>query len=214
MRLNSIIIFIFLILGLMSISNAVTNLTACQNITSSGEYHLNQSIVNSSENICIDIQVDNVSLDCLGNTIDGISNAPTTFSIYINNKTNVSVNNCLMKDWFIPIKIENSNNLSFNNISLYNNMDSILLINSLNNYFSNLNIYNSTNYGLVLNNSNLNQLDNISTYNNSNKGIYLYYSDNNTLNNINSFNNGDHGFRFEYSNYNDINNSVYIYWNF
>lgn len=47
-----------MLISLFSLAYSVTNISTCQEINVSGEYVLNQSIIDSNATICIDIKTD------------------------------------------------------------------------------------------------------------------------------------------------------------
>lgn len=71
---------------------------ACINITTSGTYTMNASILNSADpDKCINISVDDVIFDCAGFTIDGVDGASTD-GIYTENE-NITIKNCIISDF-------------------------------------------------------------------------------------------------------------------
>lgn len=78
------------------------NLTNCNVIIEAGTYYLLNDITNSGARSCMNITVNDVTLDCQNYKIDGIDSAfPTniTYGIYIADKDNVVIKNCYVSDW-------------------------------------------------------------------------------------------------------------------
>jgi len=170
-------------------SLAPTYITDCTNITQPGEYVLANDIIDSNASTCISIQADNVTFDCQGHTIDGIG-ASDSYGIYVGGHNYVTIENCVLSDWFYGIYLSSSskNNIISNN-TVNSNREGIYLYLSSNNIISN-NTVNSNSYnGIFLYSSpNNNIISNNIVNNNNNYGIVLYSSSNNTIYN-NLFNN-------------------------
>jgi len=85
-----------------SIGEEETSLSTCSNITSSGIYYLTVNIINSSTSYCMNISANDVTLDCQGNTIDGIDNSDT-YGVYASRSgwqvANITIKNCIITDW-------------------------------------------------------------------------------------------------------------------
>jgi len=103
-RLAALSVFfavLFLILSAINVS-AQTMINNCTTISSPGVYVLNQSIMDSTDKICINITSSNVIFDGTGNTIDGVD-LPDTYGIYVYNPTrpltNVTIKNLKITDW-------------------------------------------------------------------------------------------------------------------
>ncbi|MGC9058640.1 MAG: hypothetical protein ACP5IJ_02305, partial [Candidatus Nanoarchaeia archaeon] len=86
-------------------TNSRIPINDCMNITSSGYYVLNQSIIDSSAGICINISASNVIFDGDGHTINGIYSEDEGYTngIYVYNPsttlTNVTIKNVIVTDW-------------------------------------------------------------------------------------------------------------------
>lgn len=82
----------------MSSVALATNLSSCSNITSPGYYYLNSSI-SSFAGTCFNISVSNVTIDALGNSIDGddsdtgYSSTSIDYGIYVSGQTNITIKN-------------------------------------------------------------------------------------------------------------------------
>ncbi|MEM4702942.1 MAG: NosD domain-containing protein [Candidatus Pacearchaeota archaeon] len=77
-----------------------TPISSCTTISSSGVYELQNDIINSTNDSCINIIASNVIFDGQGHTIDGNDNV-FTYGIYVyNSATNVTVKNVTLSDWY------------------------------------------------------------------------------------------------------------------
>lgn len=128
----------------------------------------------------ITIGVNNVVLDCAGNTIIGDQ---TGYGINITNQVNVTVKNCLITNFTRAINLDNTDISVFDNLSIYNNVgdnSSVYLKNSNNNNITNSNFTNnnaSYNSGLYLQNSDNNYIiNNIFEGNRINNSQMLTYT--------------------------------------
>ncbi|MEM7814975.1 MAG: NosD domain-containing protein, partial [Candidatus Aenigmatarchaeota archaeon] len=79
-------------------AGAADIISACSNLTSAGKtYVLNQSIaINGSG--CIQVQADNITLDCRGYSIIG-NDTGGTRGIEVSGQTNVTIRNCIVSDF-------------------------------------------------------------------------------------------------------------------
>lgn len=207
--------FIFLFFNVNS-----TVISNCQNITLSDSYILNKN-VNISNEICFDIQIDNVELNCNNYNITG--DFSFVSGIEINNKNNITIKNCNIFEFGPAILLSSTTNSSLENIYTNNNWFGITLrSNSNNNTLNNLFLNGSSGFsGLsvrdspnnIFTNINLTEnsegiyLDNVSNSNFTNiyssnnwKGIVLHESSNNTLNLITTTDNSGYGIIMQNSN--------------
>ncbi len=112
-----------LVLLLAGSAGAVTPISACGAISSSGVYVLTQNIIHSTAKTCVNITSSNVIFDGAGYTIDGVD-ATDTYGIYVYNPTtaltNVTVKNLIVTGWNSGIYYQNttSGNISNNTASL------------------------------------------------------------------------------------------------
>ena len=142
MNKNSILLglmFLFLLIGNVQ----ATDITGCINITSSGEYYLQNDIYTTSL-FCINITASNVLLDCNNHTIYG-NRSPNSYGIgtpYTSdyNLSNITIRNCYLNGWWRALyigaeiwdsKIINVHTSNSSNISDYAN--GILIHNGCNN---------------------------------------------------------------------------------
>ncbi|HIJ98031.1 TPA: right-handed parallel beta-helix repeat-containing protein [archaeon] len=172
---------------------AITNVTACVNITSAGDYNLNTSISNSANTTCMIVGVSSVTLDCQGFTIDGADNDGST-GISSTSKTNVTIKNCIVTDWATGISLSSSSNNTFLNNSVSSNTGSgISISGGANNTAENNTIFSNVANGVVVgSSSNYNLLKNNTIYSND-IGLELSSGINTTaINNI-IYSNTNHG---------------------
>lgn len=188
---------ITLIILLLAIDvNAITNVSQCTTISSSGEYVLNKSIIDSNADECIRITSSDVIFNGDGHIVDGIGEFGT--GIYVHNSTknlkNFTVKNVVVTDWNFGISLENtSNGMVINNTARSNYYYGINHDISFGNNLSNNTVYDSLACGISVSNSNNNTLINNKAYLNEYCGIELGYSRNNTLSRntvYNHFSNG------------------------
>jgi parallel beta-helix repeat protein len=165
-----LVVFAGVLLGSAQ-SVSAANIDNCSILNTAGEtYNLTQDIPNSPNSTCMNIQADNVTLDCGGYIIDGVDSA-SSYGVYINNYDNITVRNCEITDWWDGVyMVSSSNGVVFNN-NLTSNNDGLEMISSS---------YNNISYNLI---------DNL------NDGIYLNASSFNSIGH-NSIKNGDNGIRF------------------
>jgi parallel beta-helix repeat protein len=203
--LISLAFFLFFI-SLISIAKAQTEITDCTTITSPGEYRLVNDIIDSSASTCINIQANDVVLDCQGYTIDGVYST-NSYGIYIYQHSNITIKNCIVTNWYNGVYLYSSNSNTLLNITANSNAYSgIFLRSSSSNILSNI-ITNSNYYGIDILVSNSNTLLNI-TANSNDYGILLSSSNSNTLLNITANSNGYGIYLINLASSNTIENSV------
>lgn len=66
-----------------------------------------------------------ITLDCNDYTIDGTNNGQFVHGVYLNNKQNVIIKNCDIKDFYNGVYVHNSNNININNNEIYETYDGI-----------------------------------------------------------------------------------------
>ncbi|MEM3405937.1 MAG: NosD domain-containing protein [Candidatus Pacearchaeota archaeon] len=210
----SLFIIILFFYNSISFVSAATEISSCTTITSPGEYTLTADIINSSASICIDIQANDVTLDCQGYTIDG-KDTSNTYGIRVyrssSTDTNVIIKNCILTDWFGGIYLYRANNNTIiNSTSNSNSQYGIYLSSSSNNTIIN-SIFNSNYYGIYLtSSSNNNTIINSTANSNSQYGIYLASSSNNNQIINSTFNsNSQYGIFLYSSSNNTIINSIF-----
>ena len=166
---------------------AATPISSCTTISSSGEYVLDQHILDNLTAFCINIISSNVIFDGAGYTIDGID-AANSYGVYVYNSTtvltNVTVKNLNVTDWYNGIYYKNTSNGSIakNNAS-------------------------SNNYGIYLNSASNNTVRGNNASNNYN-GISLFSSSKNMIVDNNASNNGYNGIRLDSSRNNMLSGNI------
>jgi parallel beta-helix repeat protein len=98
------IIFALAFLLLLPLAKADTYLTDCAELNVTGEtYYLTQDIIDSTATTCMNIQADNVTLDCQGHTIDGIVPNEWSYGVGVNiglYNSNITIRNCILGEWY------------------------------------------------------------------------------------------------------------------
>ncbi|PKP54345.1 MAG: hypothetical protein CVT90_01745, partial [Candidatus Altiarchaeales archaeon HGW-Altiarchaeales-3] len=193
------------------------------------------TVVNLTKDIyhngtCIIFPANNKIFDCLGYTIEGNDTA-STYGILLKNKTNNTVKNCVVSDFWHGIYLLNSAN---NNLIVNNTVDSsgnagiLLQESSSNNIVINntgrfcgwyaIELHSSSNNKIIGNTANNNSVSGIFLYNgasnnqlinntatgNSNYGIYLSSFSNNNVVSGNIVNSNNYGIRLYTSSENSI----------
>ncbi|GAG12132.1 unnamed protein product, partial [marine sediment metagenome] len=132
----------------------------------------------------IRILVDNVLLDCLGNSIDGDDNVWYGIEAerFSSTNTNITIRNCTITDWGSrAVSFTFADNNVLDNLNLDSNVDTgIYLLDSDNNNITNSDITNTGGEGIYLDSSDNNIISD-SNVNNNNNGIYIYTSSTNTI---------------------------------
>jgi parallel beta-helix repeat protein len=150
----------------LSVSNADTNITDCTIINESGNYFLQNDILNSTADICIDIQASNVYLDLQGHIIEGKESPyhEEDIGIQVFNENlsleNITIINGFIRNWILGIYLESANNLNLTNDTFMYNREGITLYN-VSEFFLSESLFDS-NYGsIVLDASRQNKISNI-----------------------------------------------------
>ncbi|MBU2633695.1 MAG: right-handed parallel beta-helix repeat-containing protein [Nanoarchaeota archaeon] len=173
-----------------------------------------------------------ITLDCNNFLIDGDNIGLDEYGVYVNDKYNVTVQNCKIQDFNAGIYLSSTSENNFLNFNILNNNEKgIILWGSSNNDLNN-NIIESNNDGIYLwyssdnnlinNNITNNNYDNgvylyssfnnvflENTIDNNNKGIYISYSSNNRISTSN-FNGNQYGIYLHHSEYNSIWDNYFI----
>lgn len=164
--MKQILVFIVLLV-LFSFSSYASDISACQVISSSGEYNLVNNILDSSSTACIEITTSNVILNGNGHIIDGINTANTYgIKIYGSSINNVTIKNVNISNWGYAFYILNTTNLNISNNYIYDQTDNTFYIYTIN--LSNSSISNNffqdyklaTNYFIYLKSSSNNIINN------------------------------------------------------
>ena len=194
--------------------SAATSIGSCTTISTSGEYELTVDIIDSTDTVCIDIQANDVVLDCQGHNVDG-NNSGNGIRIFRSPKenSNVVIKNCVVTDWYNGIYLINADNNTILNNTANNNTYGIHQGNSNNNFISG-NTANFNSHGIsTLLGSNNTVIVNNTANNNSHYGIYMAsYSPNPLITNTkitgNIANLNKYGIYLQYSNNNIISGNT------
>ncbi len=170
---RKVLFAILTILNLIVLSYAVTPLSSCQDIDTSGEYNLNQDL-NTSELQCFDLYADNIEIDCQGHTISYFP------AVKMVRTDNVTVKNCVFEGTGTEdgLIIRKSTNLNFIN-NTFINLDVAIPLDESNNNLIENNYFENTNVGISLVNSDNNIISGGEVLNN--EAFYLYESQNNVF---------------------------------
>ncbi|MCK5176185.1 MAG: S8 family serine peptidase, partial [Candidatus Aenigmarchaeota archaeon] len=148
-------------------------------------YYMTADILDSSDNACINISAENITVECQNHAIDGI-NTVGTYGIFANN-INATVRNCQISNWYYGIYLYNSDDSDVYNSIIDSNYDGLYLTYSSNNeIFYNV-VKNSSNFGIYIDNSGSNGVNNIynnllNNTNNTKFGGIIYSNNYNTTN--------------------------------
>ncbi len=126
--LKKLLFIIILLLGFINIGYSYINVSNCTTIVASGEYRLNKSIIDSTTNKCIDIQANNVLLDCQGNSIDAARLSFPDYGIYAWRSSlqtaNITIKNCIVNEWDTDnIYFYNTRDIEIDNVNSSNSLD-------------------------------------------------------------------------------------------
>ena len=164
----------------------------CRVLNESGNYTVNSPIAtNISQGACININANNVTINCKGLNITGsgpfLNSPPFTYGIKIANKSNVTISKCSVKDFSYGVYSNNSSYVSIknNNLSI-NFISELALINSHNVNVSNNHLFKSETYKgavYISNNSSNITVKNNSILYNAFYGLNISSSRNKFINN-------------------------------
>lgn len=207
-RLRSmVIITLFIVFFLSSTSVegfAIKNITAPTVITEPGYYILQNDIINSDTDVCIEIRANDVVLDGQGHTISGIFKYQSIGLKAVNGYSNITIINLTVKWWHVGIviyskntEIYNVNVIKNNEVGLQlssdentvkrckfeNNKVGVGIYGHRNNTLKYCKIMNNTNYGIYFSSTSNNKLIN-SIINNNRDNPIIGSSNNNILNTI------------------------------
>ncbi len=199
-------------------SHFITNfnynpVTSCTTITKPGNYTLLQGLAYASSG-CINIQSNNVKFNCLaGKTIQTPNPVASGPAIQIQERSNVTVDNCGISGFRIGLLASNSSNIKISNITgsaawyvmFLNNIKGATIVNNTVGYASNVTVYlNNVSRSTIINN-------NVSNGANTNVGIFVNNSARNMIENNSGFSNGV-GMQFAGLSANNtvLNNNFYL----
>jgi parallel beta-helix repeat protein len=189
-----------------------TDCTSCSQYIQNGSMssgdvlYLTQSITDHADSSCIIFGgMDNITFDCLGNTIDG-TRAGFWEGMYLDNSVNNTIRNCTVKDFYYGVSLTST---SFNTTILYlntsHNTGRGAIISSSNNTLYEVTSNSNSLQGIYLDSSSYNNLTNVNASYNSNTGVYMYSASRNNLTNITAIKNSQYGIQvYLNSDYNNI----------
>ena len=192
---------VFLIFSSVTAPTA-TNVSSCENISSSGSYILNANLegasISATEIVpgdwaCIKIATSNVTLDCNGFNITNNGTAGTTFGVLLNGSlTNVNVKNCPgISGYTNGLHSHFSSNGVFSNIHAFNNSQNGFFLNGGNSNSISGSVANNNSNGFFVQSSGGALLTGTTAFGNGNSGIYVQLSNGTTLNSPTFYNNGN-----------------------
>jgi len=97
---KSLLIFISFIIFILTISlvSAIDFSSCGETLNTAGvTYYLTADIIDNATSPCIEVNNNNIIVDCQGYQIDGDGSAD--YGIYISNQNNVTIQNCVFGDW-------------------------------------------------------------------------------------------------------------------
>jgi len=142
------IAFLLFFFSLISNVYAATPISSCTVIDSPGEYVLTNDIDASGNFVCINIQSNNVSLNCMGHKLIGrfSTSFDTAYGIYISRSsqtdTYITIRDCYLHDFAYFIAFERSNYNIVDGVTCYGGESSQTCVSLYNVFYSNFsNIY-------------------------------------------------------------------------
>jgi len=113
------------------VGETTPNISYCGVLTSHNTtYYLTVDIINPTRLNCIDIQADNIVLDCQGYVISGIQKG---YGIYMEGRSGNTIRNCVINDFYYGIYLRYSYNNTITQNTLKDNLRGIRLSRSNNN---------------------------------------------------------------------------------
>ena len=166
-------------------------INSCRTLDRAGYYIISNSINANTVSTCISINASNVYISCNGRNITGagpfVNSPPFTYGISADNKTNITLSKCNVKDFSYGVYMDNVSNASIlsSNLSI-NFVSELALINShninaTNNHFSKSETYKGAVY--ISNNSSQITFKNNSVLYNAFYGINVSSQGNRFINN-------------------------------
>jgi hypothetical protein len=173
-----------------SSGKGTTTISDCAVLNTDNEiYELDSDISHSSTNRCMDIEGENITLDCQGHTIDGDGAADMGIELYLGQYDlfNATVKNCVLSDW--------------DTRSIYANA----LFNST---LKNITIYDSADRGIHMEYSDYNLFQDIHINNSGDEGIYSYRCEDTHYKDLISENSQDSDFYYDTTSDSECNHIV------
>jgi parallel beta-helix repeat protein len=184
-----------------------TSLTDCRTIDASDTYILVNNV--SSSGTCFTIAANDVTLDCQGYMINGTDAALSNGIDNTGGFDNITIKNCVIKDFDRGIYFINAENGTLANNSAYSNNRGIAFESSSNNILANNNVSSNANFGILLDSSSNGNTVTSNTANSIEWGIYISASSNgNTITNNNANSNTYDGIYLFSSSSNNLTNNT------
>lgn len=164
-------------LSIISVAYA-GNIAGCSNLDTANTIYTLTANIDNDAGTCMEIQADNVTLDCQGYTIDGVQ-GNNNFGIIgddagINKFNNITIRGCKIKEFDTGIYLGGISNATVSNSTIYSNSNYGIFSIAYGGTSYNTSIYNVTIYnnsiGIGFSTSNNSIIFNNTIYNNS-KGI-------------------------------------------
>ena len=184
-------------------------------VNMSGIYYINNDVTLCTDTYITDndlivINASSITLDCNGSILGG-DNGSSDCGIEINGKNNVTVENCIIKNFGYGFYISGTENSTIKNNTVFSNINHGFYLISSSNYN---NLTNNTAYdddsGFFYDSSSYNTLADNIAHNNTHYGFLFSSADYNNFTNNTAYSNINHGFVFSDSDYNTlINNTAY-----
>lgn len=198
MKFYTLLILFGLLLLSVNVNASTTTCSTCADCTTK----LNQSYdtiklaANISNHVgtCVTFYSNHTTFDCQGNTIDGDDDYNVDYGIYMNERKNNTIQNCVVTDFFYGILVsQSSSNTIFNNTANSNVVHGIYIWLSSENSITWNTANSNTDNGILLSQtSNYNVLERNSASDNE-EGIVLTASHNNNLTDNNASGNSKFG---------------------
>jgi hypothetical protein len=154
-----------------------TDVSACKNLTTHDlTYTLTQNLtgLQPGRNVCIDVQADNVTLNCDNYNMSGPS---AGYGIYVAGRNNVTIANCTIYEYDTDIYTDNTNYSTIENNGIFNASTPYCLV--LANGWHNEIMSNYLNYSLAIGGGGDNYIYNNTLFGNS--GMRVETEDNDTF---------------------------------
>ena len=202
--------------SIMACSLPEFKIPGCIVLKQSGVYMLVRDVLDR-RGTCMQVIADNVVLDCQGHVIKGVGGG---YGVYVEGARNVTIRNCILRNWGIGIHLKYVLNGTLENNVIFNSTgDGISLIYSAYVVLRNNTVSYSRRKGIVLMSSFYNTLKG-NMINSTGCGIWLEYGSGNTLRGNVVLNATGNGIRLMYSvenilKYNKVRHSkregIYLY---
>ncbi|MCA9459311.1 MAG: hypothetical protein KC550_02055 [Nanoarchaeota archaeon] len=183
MKLRYFLFLFIFVFGFVSVSS-YTNISSCaDDIVSSGVYHMNQSFGDSSN--CLNINSDDVYLDCKGY---GIYNSSVQGIYSTASRNNLTIVNCNLNGTGFSFGVPTSSNFSILNSTIFNSTNNGIYVACNDCLFENINISYVGAGGIYVNAGSNIKINNIQSHFNV-QGLILVSTSNSIISNIYTYNN-------------------------